>query len=261
MALHGWRGRLLEAVAADGRSHREVSRTAGLGADALDEALQAGGSPTVETLLALCGALGVGPAWVIDGAASSEPGGTAAGATGERPRARGGATDAAHPPYAVTYLQTTARPPARGPAPEGAALVRAEAPPAWWFLALYDAVGSAYHWTDMHARSAAGIEAFVQHPRAELWTLTRGGWPQGFFLLDAREPPACDLAYFGLVPEAVGRGLGGWLLRAALERAWAIEGTERVTVNTCTLDHPRALPNYLAAGFEIARREDRPGGT
>ena len=166
-----------------------------------------------------------------------------------------------YPPYTVTYLRTTARPPAPGPAPEGASLARSEAPPAWWFLALYDAVGAPYRWTDMHARPRAEVEAFVQHPRAELWTLTRGGWPQGFFLLDGRAPPVCDLAYFGLVPEAVGRGLGRWLLRAALTRAWAMPGTERVTVNTCTLDHPRALPTYLAAGFEVVRREDRPGGT
>ena len=165
-----------------------------------------------------------------------------------------------HPPHTVTHLRTTARPPAPGPAPEGAALVRSEHPPAWWFLALYDAVGSAYRWTDMHALSTAEVEGFVQHPRAELWTLTGGGWPRGFFLLDGRGPPTTDLAYFGLVPEAVGRGLGRWLLRAALARAWTLEGTERVTVNTCTLDHPRALPTYLAAGFEVVRREDRPGG-
>ena len=165
------------------------------------------------------------------------------------------------PPYTVTYLQATARGADPGPAPEGTALVRSETPPAWWFLALYDAVGSAYRWTDMHALGTAEVEGFVQHPRAELWCLMGGGWPRGFFLLDGRGPPATDLAYFGLVPEAVGRGLGGWLLRAALARAWALPGTERVCINTCTLDHPRALPTYLAAGFGVVRREDRPGGT
>jgi hypothetical protein len=28
-----------------------------------------------------------------------------------------------------------------------------------------------------------------------------------------------------------------------------------VTVNTCTLDHAAALPNYLARGFCVARTE------
>lgn len=168
---------------------------------------------------------------------------------------------APRPAYTVTYLAMAAPPPPSGAAPEGLALVRSEAPPAWWFLALYDAVGSDYLWEDAHHRPRAEIEAFVGHPRAALWTLMGGGWPQGFFLLDAREAGSCDLAYFGLVPQAVGRGWGRWFLRAALERAWAMPEVARVTVNTCTLDHPRALPNYLAAGFEILRREHRPEGS
>ncbi len=28
-----------------------------------------------------------------------------------------------------------------------------------------------------------------------------------------------------------------------------------MTVNTCTLDHPSALPNYLKRGFAIVRTE------
>lgn len=165
---------------------------------------------------------------------------------------------AARPAYTVTYLEAAEPAPPAGPAPEGLSLVRSEAPPAWWFLALYDAVGSAYHWTDAHRRPRAEIEAFVEHPRTALWTLMGRGWPQGFFLLDASASPRCDLAYFGLVPEAVGQGLGRWFLRAALERAWAMPGTARVTVNTCTLDHPRALPNYLGAGFQVLRRQHHP---
>lgn len=164
-----------------------------------------------------------------------------------------------HDPYTVAYLATTTRHAPPGPSPEGCRLVRSERPPAWWFLLLYDAVGSDYLWDDMHHVPAAEVEARLADPAVALWWLERDGWPQGFFLLDAREAGTCDLAYFGLVPQAVGRGLGGWFLRAALERAWAMPGVGRVTVNTCTLDHPRALPNYLSAGFEVLRREARPG--
>lgn len=166
----------------------------------------------------------------------------------------------ARPPHTVTYLETTALPPAPGPAPEGTALLRADRPPAWWFLALYDAVGAAHDWTDMHHWPRAEVEAYLHDPRAELWTLMGPGWPLGFFLLDGRAPPTAEIDYFGLVPEAVGRGLGRWLLASAVHHAWALAGTERVSVNTCTLDHPRALPNYLEAGFEILRREERAGG-
>jgi hypothetical protein len=33
-------------------------------------------------------------------------------------------------------------------------------------------------------------------------------------------------------------------------------GAQRVWVHTCTLDHPQALPNYLARGFQIFRVEE-----
>jgi GNAT superfamily N-acetyltransferase len=50
----------------------------------------------------------------------------------------------------------------------------------------------------------------------------------------------------------VGKGLGGGLLSAAIENAWGAE-TNRVWVHTCSLDHPNALKNYQARGFQIYR--------
>ena len=88
-----------------------------------------------------------------------------------------------------------------------------------------------------------------------LYTFMRAGWPHGFFVLDARAPATCDLAYFGLVAEAMGRGLGTFLLKTAIHMAWDRTGVERVTVNTNSLDHPRALPLYQKAGFEPVGRE------
>ncbi|MEM9031109.1 MAG: GNAT family N-acetyltransferase, partial [Pseudomonadota bacterium] len=76
------------------------------------------------------------------------------------------------------------------------------------------------------------------------------------FLLDLSAPSETDLAYFGLVPSAVGRGLGTYLLRTAILTAWSRDGLEKLTVNTCTLDHPRALQHYQRNGFTPVRRED-----
>jgi GNAT superfamily N-acetyltransferase len=56
-----------------------------------------------------------------------------------------------------------------------------------------------------------------------------------------------------MLPGWEGEGLGGHLLTCAIERAWEA-GADRVLVNTCTLDHPAALPNYLARGFEVVRK-------
>jgi GNAT superfamily N-acetyltransferase len=59
-----------------------------------------------------------------------------------------------------------------------------------------------------------------------------------------------------VTPEALGRGLGDWLLGTGVHMGWDA-GVEAMTVNTCTLDHPRALPIYQKWGFEPVRREER----
>ncbi|MFN3614447.1 MAG: GNAT family N-acetyltransferase, partial [Rubrimonas sp.] len=78
----------------------------------------------------------------------------------------------------------------------------------------------------------------------------------GFIMLDHRGGPSCDIAYFGMAPEAIGRGLGDWLLGTGIHMAWD-EGATKLTVNTCTLDHPRALGLYQKWGFVPIRREQR----
>ena len=162
--------------------------------------------------------------------------------------------------YTVTFLEMAARPSYGWPAtPTGmtGALLKAETPPVWYFRALYDAVGRDYAWTDLHASEDAEIAEWLINPDVALYSLIDHGWPQGFFVLDWRADETCDLAYFGLVPEAVGRGLGTWMLRTAILTGWAREGVTRLSVNTCTLDHPRALIQYQKQGFTPVRQERR----
>jgi GNAT superfamily N-acetyltransferase len=162
--------------------------------------------------------------------------------------------------YVVTFLEMTARPGyprPHLPAGPASALIAAETPPVWYFLDLYDAVGRDYEWTDQHFRPEAEVAAFLHDPAVTLYTFLRAGWPHGFFVLDSRESAACNIAYFGLVPQAIGRGLGIFLLETAVHMAWDRPGTQRLSVNTNSLDHPRALPLYQKAGFEPVRRETR----
>ena len=65
---------------------------------------------------------------------------------------------------------------------------------------------------------------------------------------------AVEVAYFCLLPHAVGRGLGKFLLTRAVERAWDL-GATRVWLHTSSLDHSSALPNYLGRGFSIWKQE------
>lgn len=161
--------------------------------------------------------------------------------------------------YTVTFLEMTAPP--KGPvkhAPAGGpyALMRAEDPPVHYFVYLYRAVGEAYQWLDMLRLPEGELERFVKDPKVELFTLLSAGAPAGFFQLDFRAERAPNIAFFGLMEETAGRGVGSWLLDAALREAWG-RGADKVTVDTCTLDHPKALALYQRAGFAPVRREER----
>ena len=61
-----------------------------------------------------------------------------------------------------------------------------------------------------------------------------------------------QIAYFGLLPEFIGKGKGSRLLMDAIEKAWET-AEDGIWLHTCDLDHPAALPNYLSRGFSIAR--------
>lgn len=164
-------------------------------------------------------------------------------------------------PYSITYLEMTTQPTMSAPIlPGDVRLERAIDPPVWYFLGLYDAVGRDYEWQDRFEQAEddpAALQAFVRDPDVVIWTALKHGWPHGFFMLDWREPGTCDLAYFGLVPQAVGGGLGRTLLETAIFTGWERAGVTKMTVNTCTLDHPRALGLYQKLGFTPVRREER----
>ncbi len=163
--------------------------------------------------------------------------------------------------FTVTYLEMSDRP-AYGPAqlPGDIRLERAIDPPVWFFLSLYDAVGREYEWQDRFDQAEVdpvALQAFVRDPDVVIWTAMKHGWPHGFFMLDWREAGICDIAYFGLVPQAVGAGLGRALLQTAIATGWTREDVEKMTINTCTLDHPAALPLYQKMGFAPVRRQER----
>ena len=80
------------------------------------------------------------------------------------------------------------------------------------------------------------------------------GTPAGYFELERQAEGSVEIAYFGLLPQFVGRGLGGALLSAAVERGWE-GGARRVWLHTCSLDHAAALPAYQARGFRIFETE------
>ncbi len=157
--------------------------------------------------------------------------------------------------YEKTWLQMDRRPDNPPPERQDATIIEAAGFPEWYFFSLYDAVGQDYAWDDMHDLDADVVTDMLGDEDVRLFTMVRSGWPQGFHLLDFRQAGICDIAYFGLVEQAVGQGYGGWLLDDAIARGWRRPGTRMLTVNTCTLDHPAALTLYEGRGFTQIRRE------
>ena len=116
-------------------------------------------------------------------------------------------------------------------------------------------VGADYVWWLRRTLSDRQLSALLRDRNVAIYRLEQDGRVAGFYELDASPWPAVNLSYFGLMPHAVGRGLGYALLCDAVTRAWA-RRPGAVTVNTCTADHPRAMPNYCRIGFAPVRAVD-----
>ncbi len=154
----------------------------------------------------------------------------------------------------ITYLEMEHPAMLRAaPAPTARATIERVSPPTPDVAAhFYNDVGNAYYWLERADWTDAQWRDSLAVPGTELWVLRADGDEAGFFLLTAPAPRTSEILYLGLLPGCEGQGLGAYLLTLAVERAWDT-GADRVLVNTCTLDHPHALSNYLARGFEIVR--------
>jgi len=154
-----------------------------------------------------------------------------------------------------TYLRMT-RPeqlrPAR-PVPNARA-VRIDPCTVARYRELYAAVGSDWHWHDRDAWSDERLAQHLADPSVSVFLFTVDGEPVGYFELQQHDDGDVEIAYFGLFPGQIGRGYGGAMLTAAASEGWRL-GAASVWLHTCTLDHPHAIENYRARGFEEFKRE------
>ena len=154
----------------------------------------------------------------------------------------------------VSFLRMDEAPDTPGPGlMPGFQIVRAQAPTVPFYRYLYNTVGADYLWWLRRVMPDHELAALLRDKAIAIYTLYANGEPAGFFELDARPWPDVNLGYFGLMPDAIGRGTGYSFLCAAIDEVWR-HGAKGMTVNTCTADHPRALPNYLRAGFRMVRQ-------
>ena len=161
-------------------------------------------------------------------------------------------------PETTTYLEMLDRAALRPARTDRGALTLARIPPdEWqWGREMYGSVGGQWLWIDRLSWSDRDWREYYRRPGIELWIARSGSEPAGYFELSRGEDGSTELAYFGLVPECIGHGLGGLLLTLAIERAWNA-GARRVWVHTSSRDHAHALNNYLARGFRVYHSETR----
>jgi GNAT superfamily N-acetyltransferase len=120
---------------------------------------------------------------------------------------------------------------------------------------LYRDVGAMWQWTDRLTWDDSQWSQYVGRSSMNTWLGFWKGERAGYFELDSQHDGNVEIMYFGLLPEFIGRGLGGIMLTAAIQSAWLNPDTRRVWVHTCSNDHKHALENYLKRGFQLFKTE------
>ena len=121
---------------------------------------------------------------------------------------------------------------------------------------LYLAVGQMWSWNDKRVWSDEQWKEYGLAPELRTFAAYYEHSLAGYYELRRDDGGGIEIAYFGLLPDFIGRGLGGPLLTSAIEEAWRTSpSVNRVWVHTCTLDHPSALGNYQARGMVLYKQE------
>ncbi len=149
-----------------------------------------------------------------------------------------------------------ARPYARAPnLSQPVMLLRAVQPTISFYRYLYNTIGQEWLWYERRQMSDDALTAIIHDEKVSIDVLYCGGVPAGYAELDARNPSEVEIAYLGLMPEFISRGLGRYIVDWTVDAAWSM-APDRVWIHTCNLDHPAALPTYQKAGFEVFNRQN-----
>jgi GNAT superfamily N-acetyltransferase len=122
---------------------------------------------------------------------------------------------------------------------------------------LYFRVGEQWDWIDKQSWTDEQWKEYATAPELRTFAGYYDEALAGYYELRRDAQGGIEIAYFGLLPQFIGRGLGGALLTSAIEQAWRISPQHtRVWVHTCNRDHPQALANYQARGMVVYKIEE-----
>lgn len=157
--------------------------------------------------------------------------------------------------FVVTFLEMLEAPAKPlAPARDDVELVRWHEPNLTAYRQLFRQVGEDWIWFGRLTRGDEELRQLLADPARENYLPMQGGTPIGTLELEFGNPEEPELSYFGLVPGAIGGGLGRWLMAQAVDIAWSRPETRRLWLHTCTGDSPQAMKFYTSCGFKPYKR-------
>ena len=120
----------------------------------------------------------------------------------------------------------------------------------------YKQIGKKLNWIDRLVWSDNKWINYLNNQNVDTYILIEENNLVGYYeqIFD-KEKLDCEIAYFGILEEYIGKKFGGYLLSEAIKNAFKLN-SKRIWVHTCSLDHRHALKNYLSRGMKIFKSEN-----
>lgn len=128
-----------------------------------------------------------------------------------------------------------------------------ESPEVEEYLKMYKEVGDDWGWTGRTQISKEELKNTLSSSNNHIYELKVNNCRAGFIELIEKETEV-EILYFGLLKNYIGKGLGGFLLKWGILKAWDFK-PNKVTVHTCEYDAKQALQVYQKFGFELIKTE------
>lgn len=163
----------------------------------------------------------------------------------------------------ITYMIMGCKDDIALPAPKDGYIIEKQKIDAITYWQYYRAVGEEWFWWERLAWGEDALNQLLKRDDIVIYVLSDA---QGNFIgygeCDYRKSIShqeANLAYFGIISDYIGQGLGGYFLKSMIYHLFHSapnnQKIHNITVNSCTLDHENAIPNYLKYGFDITHHE------
>ena len=117
----------------------------------------------------------------------------------------------------------------------------------------YKQIGKKHQWVDRLAWNKKDWIKYTTNENLKTYILKEDEELAGYFelIFDNNE---CEIAYFGILEEYIGKSFGSYMLSEAIKIAFK-KKVKRIWVHTCSLDHQNAILNYKARGMKVFKNE------